>query len=75
VRLKKNLVNNYLYRDKLGISDIRKPEVLEKLLQAIVGFEFKWSHKNTEFPENFITTYKAKGIVIEWKNFREVIKI
>lgn len=31
----KNLVNSYLYRDILAFSDIRKPEVLERLLQAL----------------------------------------
>jgi uncharacterized protein len=31
----KSLVNSYLYRDILAFSDIRKPEVLEKLLQAL----------------------------------------
>lgn len=31
----KNLVNSYLYRDILAFSDIRRPEVLEKLLQAL----------------------------------------
>lgn len=31
----KNLVNSYLYRDILAFSDIRHPEVLEKLLQAL----------------------------------------
>ena len=31
----KNLVNSYLYRDLLSFSEIRKPEVLEKLLQAL----------------------------------------
>ncbi|MBC8266422.1 MAG: ATP-binding protein [Flavobacteriales bacterium] len=31
----KNLVNSYLYRDILAFSDIKKPEVLEKLLQAV----------------------------------------
>lgn len=31
----KNLVNSYLYRDILAFSDIRKPEVLDKLLQAL----------------------------------------
>ena len=30
-----NLVNSYLYRDILAFSDIRRPEVLEKLLQAL----------------------------------------
>lgn len=31
----KNLVNSYLYRDLLAFTNIRKPEVLEKLLQAL----------------------------------------
>lgn len=31
----KNLVNSYLYRDVLAFSEIRKPEVLEKLLQSL----------------------------------------
>ena len=31
----KNLTNSYLYRDILAFSDIRKPEVLEKLVQAL----------------------------------------
>ncbi len=30
-----NLVNSYLYRDVLSYSDIRKPEVLDKLVQAL----------------------------------------
>ncbi|MBE9511150.1 MAG: ATP-binding protein [Bacteroidetes bacterium] len=31
----KQLVNSYLYRDILAYSDIRKPEVLEKLVQSL----------------------------------------
>jgi predicted AAA+ superfamily ATPase len=31
----KNLVNSYLYRDILAYSNIRKPEILEKLVQAL----------------------------------------
>ncbi|MCK9450519.1 MAG: ATP-binding protein [Bacteroidales bacterium] len=31
----KNLVNSYLYKDILSYIDIRKPEVLEKLVQAL----------------------------------------
>jgi predicted AAA+ superfamily ATPase len=31
----RNLANSYLYRDILSLSDIRKPEVLDKLLQAL----------------------------------------
>ncbi len=33
--LLKNLVNSYLYRDVLAYAEIRKPEVLEKLVQAL----------------------------------------
>lgn len=33
--LLKQLVNSYLYRDILAFSNIRKPEVLEKLVQAL----------------------------------------
>ncbi|MCH8485489.1 MAG: ATP-binding protein [Candidatus Cyclonatronum sp.] len=31
----KNIVDSYLYKDILSFADIRKPEVLEKLLQAL----------------------------------------
>lgn len=31
----KNLVDSYLYRDVLSYADIRKPEILEKLVQAL----------------------------------------
>ncbi len=42
----KNLVNSYLYRDILAYADIRKPEVLEKLVQALalqVGSEVNYN--------------------------------
>jgi predicted AAA+ superfamily ATPase len=41
-----NLINSYLYRDILQLSDIRKPEVLEKLLQALalqIGSEVNYN--------------------------------
>lgn len=41
----------------------------------ITGFEFKWNHKKTKFPLNFMNTYKAKGYVIDRNNFREFVKI
>lgn len=44
--LLKNLVNSYLYRDILAYAEIRKPEVLEKLVQALalqVGSEVNYS--------------------------------
>ncbi|HRN42541.1 MAG TPA: ATP-binding protein [Vicingus sp.] len=42
----KNLVNSYLYRDILAYSDIRKPEVLEKLVKALalqIGSEVSYN--------------------------------
>jgi uncharacterized protein len=42
----KNLVNSYLYRDILAYSDVRKPEVLEKLVQALalqIGSEVSYN--------------------------------
>jgi len=42
----KNLVNSYLYRDILAFSDIRRPEVLEKLLLALafqIGSEVNYN--------------------------------
>ena len=41
----------------------------------IAGFEFKWNSKKTKFPQNFIETYKAEGLVIDRDNFREFVKI
>ncbi len=42
----RNLVNSYLYKDILSFADIRKPEVLDKLVQAIalqIGNEVNYS--------------------------------
>lgn len=42
----RNLVNSYLYKDILSYADIRKPEVLDKLVQALalqVGSEVNYS--------------------------------
>lgn len=42
----RNLVNSYLYKDIISYSNIRKPEVLEKLVQALalqVGSEVNYS--------------------------------
>ncbi len=42
----RNLVDSYLYKDILALSDIRKPEVLEKLVQALayqIGSEVNYS--------------------------------
>lgn len=57
----KNLVNSYLYRDILAFSDIRKPEVLEKLLQALalqMGSEVNYNELSQLIGINKITVQK-----------------
>ncbi|MEN8187818.1 MAG: ATP-binding protein [Bacteroidota bacterium] len=57
----KNLVNSYLYRDILSFSDIRKPEVLEKLLQALalqMGNEVNYNELSQIVGVNKITIQK-----------------
>ncbi|WP_346859994.1 ATP-binding protein [uncultured Draconibacterium sp.] len=46
INILRNLVNSYLYRDILSYSDVRKPEILDKLVQALalqVGSEVNYS--------------------------------
>lgn len=46
ISILRNLANSYLYKDILAYADIRKPEVLDKLLQALalqVGSEVNYS--------------------------------
>ncbi len=57
----KNLVNSYLYRDILAFSDIRKPEVLEKLLQALalqMGNEVNFNELSQPIGINKVTVQK-----------------
>ncbi len=68
----KNLVNSYLYRDILAFSDIRKPEVLDKLLQALalqMGSEVNYNELSRLIGINKVTIQKyidilEKGYVI-----------
>lgn len=68
----KNLVNSYLYRDILAFSDIRKPEVLEKLLQALalqIGSEVNYNELSQLIGINKITVQKyieilEKGYIV-----------
>ncbi len=56
-----NLVNSYLYKDLLAFSDIRKPEVLEKLLQALafqVGNEVNYNELSSLVGINKTTVQK-----------------
>ena len=50
-------------------------DYVEEKNGEIEAFEFKWSNKKAKFPQNFIETYKANGVVIDRKNFREFVKI
>ncbi len=57
----KNLVNSYLYRDVMAFSDIRKPEVLEKLVQALalqMGSEVNYNELAQTVGVNKITIQK-----------------
>ncbi len=72
INVLKNLVNSYLYRDILSYSDIRKPEVLDKLVQALalqVGSEVNYSElaQIVNVDKNTISKYidiLQKGYVI-----------
>ena len=68
----KNLVNSYLYRDILAFSDIRKPEILEHLLQALalqMGSEVNYNELAQLLNVNKITIQKyieilEKGYIV-----------
>jgi predicted AAA+ superfamily ATPase len=68
----KNLVNSYLYRDILAFSDIRRPEVLEKLLQALalqMGSEVNYNELSQTIGINKNTVQKyieilEKGFIV-----------
>jgi len=62
----KNLVNSYLYRDILAFSGIRKPEVIEKLLQALafqMGSEVNYNELAQIVGVNKITIQNYIGIL------------
>jgi len=72
INVLRNLVNSYLYRDILSYSDIRKPEVLDKLVQALalqVGSEVNYSELSqiVNVDKNTISKYidiLQKGYII-----------
>ncbi|MFV0554418.1 MAG: ATP-binding protein [Mangrovibacterium sp.] len=72
VDILRNLVESYLYKDILAYADIRKPEVLEKLVQALahqVGSEVNYSElaQLINVDKNTISKYidiLQKGYVI-----------
>jgi len=68
----RNLVSSYLYKDILSYSDIRKPDVLEKLVQALalqIGSEVNYSElaQIVSVDKNTVAKYidiLEKGFVI-----------
>ena len=72
ISILRNLVNSYLYRDILSYSDIRKPEILDKLVQALalqIGSEVNYSElaQIVNVDKNTISKYidiLQKGYVI-----------
>jgi predicted AAA+ superfamily ATPase len=62
----KNLTNSYIYRDILAFSDIRKPEVLEKLVQALalqIGSEVNYNELSQLIGINKLTIQKYIAIL------------
>lgn len=72
INILRNLVNSYLYRDILSYSDIRKPEILDKLVQALalqVGSEVNYSElaQMVNVDKNTISKYidiLQKGYIV-----------
>ncbi len=68
----RNLVNSYLYKDILALGEIRKPEILEKLVQALalqIGSEVNYSElaQIVKVDKNTISKYidiLQKGYII-----------
>lgn len=79
----KNLVNSYLYKDVLALAGIRKPDILEKLLQALalqIGSEVSYNElaqllgidKNTV--SNYITLLEQSFILFKLPSFSRNIR-
>jgi uncharacterized protein len=72
ISILRNLVNSYLYKDILAFAEIRKPEVLDKLVQALalqVGSEVNYSElaQIVNVDKNTISKYidlLQKGYII-----------
>ena len=67
VEILKNLVNSYLYRDVLSYAEIRKPDVLEKLVKALalqVGNEVNY-HELSQTIEIDIKTVQRYIDILE----------
>ncbi|MFH2095488.1 MAG: DUF4143 domain-containing protein [Bacteroidota bacterium] len=75
-RRKQNLYKDtfakMFFRRKKQLQEV---DLVEEINGQIVGFEFKWNRKKIKFPQDFMDTYKAEGLVIDRNNFREFIII
>lgn len=79
----KNLTDSYLYRDILAFSDIRKPEVLEKLLQALalqMGSEVNYNELsqtvgiNKLTIVNYIDILEKGGVIFRLNSYSRNIR-
>jgi len=79
----KNLVNSYLYRDILAFSEIRKPEVLEKLLQALalqMGSEVNYNELaqtvgiNKVTVQRYIEILEKGSVIFRLKSFNRNLR-
>jgi predicted AAA+ superfamily ATPase len=72
INILRNLVNSYLYKDILALGEIRKPEVLEKLVQALalqIGNEVNYTElaQTVNVDKNTVSKYidiLQKGYII-----------
>ncbi len=61
--------NMYFWRTKQQ----QEIDFVEEVNGEIYAYEFKWKNRKTKFPQKFIETYNAKGIVIDKTNFRSFV--
>lgn len=72
ISILRNLVNSYLYKDIMSFAEIRKPEVLEKMVQALalqIGSEVNYSElaQTVNVDKNTVSKYidiLEKGYII-----------
>lgn len=83
VEILKQLANSYLYKDLLSFSNIRKPEILEKLLQALalqMGNEVSYNElaqllgidKNTV--SSYIDVLQKAYVIFKLKSFSKNLR-
>jgi len=68
---KDTFARTYFWRTKQQ----QEVDFVEEVNGNIFGYEFKWNNKKSKFPQKFIETYNAKGIIVDRNNFRDFVKI